>query len=143
MTRGSLVFEVRGLPQPQGSKRIGRNRKTGQPILINDNDAKLRVWRTAVRDAAQAEREHSGLTFTEPVEVEVRFALRRPKRPKFGWPGVKPDADKLLRAVLDGLVDGGLLADDALATDLVARKRYAAPGREGAVIGVRSVACDG
>jgi Holliday junction resolvase RusA-like endonuclease len=41
---------------------------------------------------------------------------------------VKPDIDKLTRAILDGLTDGGLLADDARVVELHITKRYPTPG---------------
>jgi Holliday junction resolvase RusA-like endonuclease len=43
-------------------------------------------------------------------------------------PAVKPDIDKLCRAILDGLQDGGLLAEDSRVVTLTATKRYPNPG---------------
>lgn len=51
--------------------------------------------------------------------------LPRPKRPRWWSPGVKPDLDKLCRALLDGMTDGGLITDDARVVGLHAHKRYA------------------
>ena len=41
----------------------------------------------------------------------------------------KPDADKLVRAVNDGLVNGGIIPDDNHITRLHAHKRRAAPNQ--------------
>ena len=45
--------------------------------------------------------------------VELDFYLPRPKTVKRQWPTVRPDADKLLRAVLDLMTKAGVYCDDA------------------------------
>ena len=89
-----------------------------------------------------------------PLSVAVTFVLRRPAghfrtgittagtlrpaAPRF--PGGRPDVDKLARAVLDGLVSGGVMADDAQVVVLVARKVYASNGEApGALIEVEAM----
>ena len=37
----------------------------------------------------------------------------------------KPDADNLAKSVIDGIVRGEIIKDDAMITDLTVRKRYA------------------
>lgn len=117
---GGVALFVPGLPRPQGSKRIGRDRR-GRPIILNDNDASLKVWRRAVATAASA----AWPLPPEAVSVDVTFYLPRGKTVKRAVPTTKPDLDKLARALLDGLVQGGLLTDDSLVVDLAVRKRYA------------------
>jgi Holliday junction resolvase RusA-like endonuclease len=95
-------------------------------------------WREAVR--AETQRVMIA-AMTGPVEVQIWFWLPRPAghyrtgrnaqllrdgAPK--RPSGRPDADKLGRAILDGLTNGGAWKDDAQVTDLIIRKRYAAPG---------------
>ena len=41
---------------------------------------------------------------------------------------VKPDLDKLIRATLDGLADGGLIVHDQRVAQVTAAKRYAISG---------------
>jgi Holliday junction resolvase RusA-like endonuclease len=117
----SLSFQVFGDPVPQGSKRafVVKNR----PVVVDDNKATLRSWRSAVIDAARAEI-NGDAPELGPIRVTLMFFLRRPQRPKAGVPIVKPDIDKLARAVLDGMMDAGVFRDDSQVTTLTARKRY-------------------
>jgi crossover junction endodeoxyribonuclease RusA len=63
---------------------------------------------------------------TGPVEVEIDFTLPRPKsaRGPNQYPAKRPDLDKLVRAVLDALTDGGAWADDGQVVTLTAGKLY-------------------
>jgi Holliday junction resolvase RusA-like endonuclease len=117
----SLSFQVFGDPVPQGSKRafVVKNRA----VVVDDNKATLRSWRWAVVDAARAEI-NGDPPELGPIRVTLMFFLRRPQRPKAGVPIVKPDIDKLARAVLDGMTDAGVFRDDSQVTTLTARKRY-------------------
>lgn len=123
----AITFTVHGIPQSQGSKRLV-GVTAGNPRMIEDNP-KLAAWRTNVSQAALAARPKGRWRlWDEPVELEVRFVFPRPKRPKCtAAPCVKPDGDKLLRAIGDALT-GIIIADDAVITDWVARKRYGPPG---------------
>lgn len=117
-------FEVIGLPAPQGSKsavtiggkaRIIEGKTTAQR-------AKHKAWRNDVAQTARDLTTHPDPTirvdqYTGPTEMTIQFWMPRPKsRPKkhHGWHTTRPDKDKLLRATLDGLVQGGILADDSL-----------------------------
>ncbi len=63
--------------------------------------------------------------FTEPVKLVVSFFIDRPKKPKYEqYPGGKPDLDHLVRAVGDSLTQAGVLADDSLIVEIVARKLW-------------------
>jgi Holliday junction resolvase RusA-like endonuclease len=53
---------------------------------------------------------------------------------KLVYPTTKPDVDKLARAVLDGLVAGGAMKDDAQVSMVIAEKRYAIDRAPGVVI---------
>ncbi len=61
-----------------------------------------------------------------PVVALMTFYMVRPQRPKWPVPAGRPDLDNVEKSVLDGLVAGGVLKDDALIVDKVSRKRYAA-----------------
>ena len=117
----SMAFQVFGDPVPQGSKRafVVKNRA----VVVDDNKATLRSWRSQVVDAARAELNGEGPELG-PVRVTLMFFLRQPKRPKAPVPITKPDVDKLARAVLDGMTDAGVIRDDSQVTTLTARKRY-------------------
>lgn len=85
-----------------------------------------------------------------PVLVEVRFYMPRPAYHfgkgsnasvlKFGapaFPDSKPDLDKLLRAILDGVTAGGAINDDSQVVSVECIKRYAGKGSlPGAEIGI-------
>lgn len=117
MDGDSVTFQVVGVPVSQGSKTgyvVGR-----RAVLVDANAKALKPWRAQIAKAADL-----GVTFDCPVYVGLRFFMPCPKRPKFSRPAVKPDIDKLARAVLDGLTDGGLLADDSRVVDLHVSEMY-------------------
>ncbi|MGH2683022.1 MAG: RusA family crossover junction endodeoxyribonuclease [Actinomycetota bacterium] len=120
-----IVFTVEGTARPQGSK-VGFATDDGVQLLESSGD-NLRAWRRLVRDVAWLHRPPA--PWDGPVIASTAFYLHRPKRPKHDWPAVEPDIDKLVRAVLDGIVEGQVLADDALVVELVASKRYAEDDR--------------
>ena len=132
----AFTIHVRGIPAPQGSKRhVGNGRMIEMSKAVGP-------WREAVR----AETQHAvPLPLDGPVEVVLTFHVARPKghyrtgrnagllRPGApGYPASKPDIDKLARAVLDGLTEGGAWKDDGQVVRLVAVKEYGEPA--GAVI---------
>jgi crossover junction endodeoxyribonuclease RusA len=140
-----LRVVVNGKPAPQGSKRIGRY---GGMFEMSKG---LTPWREAVRsETQQATTAAAWPGCTGPVRIDVVFYLPRPKgHYGTGRNGgiVKPsapvypcnrrtgDIDKLVRAVLDGLKEGGAMADDSLAVELTGIcKRWADGHPPGAVI---------
>lgn len=58
------------------------------------------------------------------VGIYITFHLEKPKTVKRLWPTVKPDLDKLVRAILDAGT-GVLWIDDAQVRFIEARKVYA------------------
>ena len=111
------AFKVIGLPAPQGSKSV----MPGGHVVEGASStgrAKHKSWRTAVAETAEGlagEKPHDG-----PLQLEVVFRMPMPSsRPararKAGeWPkSTKPDLDKLIRALCDGLTESGLICDDA------------------------------
>lgn len=124
-----IHFSVEGLPIPQGSKVVARG--GGKTWLRDANASKLKPWRAKVAAAADI-----GRTFDCPVEVFAVFYLPRPKEPRWWAPAVKPDIDKLMRALNDGMVDGGLVSDDSRIVDSRTYKRYASKSNP---VGVRVV----
>jgi crossover junction endodeoxyribonuclease RusA len=124
---------VTGDPAPQGSKR-----HVGNGVMV-ESSKRLRPWRQDVREALLDENGSPRLALAGPVSVGLMFTLRRPKKPRFHVPGVVPDLDKLVRAVLDALTSAGVVEDDARVVHLGASKVYATAGQ---ACGVRiSVRC--
>ena len=66
----SLAFQVFGDPIPQGSKRafVVKNRA----VVVDDNKAPLRSWRSQIVDAARAELNGEAPDLG-PVRVTPRF----------------------------------------------------------------------
>lgn len=102
-------FEVEGLPAPKGSaKAFVRN---GRANIVQTNANALYEWQARIGLAAR----QAGVTLTDgPVVIEAGFYFARPKSHwnKLGikdtapkWHTQRPDADKLLRSVLDALTN--------------------------------------
>lgn len=128
-------FRVAGLPIPQGSKRIGRARG-GKPILLDDNDKALRPWRRGVTQAAKVALfgDFTWQPLVGPVRLALAFGFTRPpSHPKTRqtWPvgkGTTGDVDKLARAAMDALTDGGVWRDDAQVIELFVAKDWCGQG---------------
>ena len=129
-----IDFFVRGTPVPQGSGMV----PNGHGGVFAPRNTRVRPWREAIRSEAQRAIPEP---LTAGVAVTVTFGLQRPKghyrtgrhasqlRPGApSRPVGKPDADKLARAVLDGLTDGGAWKDDSQVVSLTVYKRYAEAG---------------
>ncbi len=122
----AVAFSVRGLPVPQGSKVPGVT-KEGKPYLRDVKPKALADWRNAIAVAA------SDVMATDPllddaVRVRAEFILPRGKSVKRRHPAVRPDLDKLTRALLDACT-GVVYRDDALVVYLSISKAYGdAPG---------------
>lgn len=134
-----ISFTVLGRPQPAGSKRAFVNPKTGRAI-ITDDAKKSRPWKQEVKHTALVAYPH-GQLLDGPLVVEITFVLARPAahmgtgrnagqvRPSApAYPIVRPDVDKLSRAVLDALT-GTLWRDDAQVVRKTVEKVYGAPER--------------
>jgi Holliday junction resolvase RusA-like endonuclease len=136
VTEPAVQFWVAGAPRPQGSF-IARVVK-GQAYVVPVNDAALKAWRgnVAARAAeAWAASPWAGTPLEGGVRVRVQFSFVRPKSaPGRVAPHVKPDVDKLARAVLDALT-GIVYVDDAQVVTLTASKIYR-PSGPGAFVAV-------
>lgn len=144
--RGDAVLAVHvvGTPKQQGSKRgfvvPGKGDRKARAVVVDDNKKPLKDWRTDVVLGCQRAIEAATdvqWPLVGPVAVRVVFAMPKPARPKWLWPAVKPDVDKLERAVLDAMTDAGVWADDAQVVDLHAVKQYPSADLGQLVPGVR------
>ena len=118
---------IKGDPKPKGSKRAFVVK--GRPVLVEGNKD-TRSWEFLLAETFNAKLESVEdwipAPFADAVEVTLVFQLRRPKAAKKRpWPHVRPDVDKLCRAVLDALVRAGVIRDDCQVVGLCAEKRYA------------------
>lgn len=137
----SLWIIVAGKPITQGSMRMAGN------TVAHAKGRELHEWRDAITVAALREAGNRWTPLDIPVAVDVCFTVPFPKRgvhadgleTAVGTPRIpplrKPDVDKLLRAVQDGLSPREkhpgerfkLLVDDARIVDSTARKTYPRP----------------
>jgi crossover junction endodeoxyribonuclease RusA len=131
-----MRIRVNGIPAPQGSKRpVGNGRMVESSMAV-------RPWREAVR--AETQKVIQGYSprqgpMAGPVEVSIAFWLPRPKTVRRERPVTRPDLDKLIRAVLDGVVEGGAITDDSQVCLLSAAKAYADGRAPGCVIRIEEI----
>lgn len=123
-----VTFFVAGIPVPQGSK-VGFSAKGSTFVnLVDANNAALKPWRAAVTRMAESAWLDRPKIAGAAV-VEAVFVFERPPSVKRRFPSVKPDLDKLARALFDAITDAGLWEDDGRVVRLVTEKLYGrAPG---------------
>lgn len=110
---------VSGVPRSKGSFNFSRRRRK---TIVRPADPHLYEWEDAIREAITpvwGERELS----TVPFQVSLVFYFMRPKSSKRRFPSVKPDIDKITRAVLDPLT-GIVYKDDCQVISLQATELY-------------------
>ena len=123
---------VYGVPQPQGSMRAFIPKSWHRPIVTSDN-RKLRPWRQELAQTAMIAMRESGAKMAArgvPISITLNFFFERPRseRKSAIHKVTKPDLDKLLRAVLDGLT-GIVYADDGQVCVAECRKIFGSPAR--------------
>ena len=112
-------FVVLGAPAPKGSM-VAFMGKHG--LVTKHDSTRLAAWTRAVGWAARAARVPLAPAGT-PVRIAVTFQFAQPKRPVREHPTVRPDADKLARALLDALT-GVAYEDDSQVVRLEIFKVY-------------------
>tara|TARA_R110000782_G_scaffold72294_1_gene144818 strand:- start:405 stop:806 length:402 start_codon:yes stop_codon:yes gene_type:complete len=114
-----LEVTVLGIPQPQGSKTVYSGR------AVDANAKKLKPWRREVTATVRKNVRDWQLT-PDPIKLTVRFLMPRPKTVTRAHHTVKPDLDKLVRAICDGITDAGVVwVDDSQVVQIRATKAYA------------------
>lgn len=113
---------VAGHPAPKGSRVFyGKGRGS------RESSVGCKPWVEQVAYSARVNAPVGG-PLEPPYEIELSFTMPEVKRPKYDWPTRDGDLDKLVRAVLDGLTQGGLIVDDRHVTRLVTEKSFGHPG---------------
>lgn len=131
-----ISFTVHGRPQPQGSAKAFIPKGWNRAVITSDNKT-LKPWRQDVSAmASRAMQAANEAPTVAPVRVEVVFAFAKPKSVKGPHKTTKPDLDKLLRGVLDGM-SGIVFHDDAQVVECQVSKRFSLP--EGAQLTVQSL----
>lgn len=117
--RASLL--IAGYPAPKGSRSFN-----GKGRGSRESSVRCKPWVETIAYAARANRP-AGRALEPPYEVELAFSMPEGQRPKYGWPTKDGDLDKLVRAVLDGLTQGGLIVDDRHVIRIVTTKKFGTP----------------
>lgn len=124
-TTATPVFdaEIVGVPVPQGSMRAFVPKGWSRAVLTSANP-NLKNWRNTVSTVA-AEHMQQRPAFTGPMELSVDFYLPRPKSlsKRIHNHVKKPDLDKLLRGIFDGLTHI-VYVDDAQIWRVFVSKQY-------------------
>jgi crossover junction endodeoxyribonuclease RusA len=115
------AFDVYGTPAAQGSKR-----HVGSGVMV-ESSPHLRPWRAAVAAEAAQVAPETPLDGAVCVSVSFRFPVPKSRAKAAQEQGrllktTAPDVDKLLRGLLDGLAEGGLISNDARVAVTVAEK---------------------
>jgi Holliday junction resolvase RusA-like endonuclease len=118
----STVFEGGVLIDPRGKGRP-RFSKSGHAFT----DSKTRQYEAALRAVIKKAYEGPLIPKTIPVGIDAVFNVPQIKKPVRDMPTVKPDADNLVKSLLDAL-NGILIEDDSQVCELNVKKRYAAEG---------------
>lgn len=140
----AVEFFVQGDPVTQGSKNSFQHRHTGRVVTIESRHRELQAWRRVIGMRWKQARVEPVIG---PVTIDLWFLLPRPKshygtgrnagtiKPSKALevPAVKPDADKLTRAVFDALTQVGAIEDDARIIGYSTNKRYAAAPHQAGV----------
>lgn len=122
----AIEFTVYGTPRPQGSMRSFWKPGMVRAVITSDN-SKLKPWRQQITEMALSL--NAMKIEVGPVRVELDFYFSRPKSAakRIGMT-VKPDIDKLTRAIFDSIT-GVLIRDDSQITHMNVRKHYGDPER--------------
>ena len=127
----NLQFTVYGTPQPQGSARAFMPKSAKHPVITSDNP-KLKSWRQELTQAAMIACHDSKFVFPAPpripLQVTAVFFFKPPKKVNCFYKTTRPDVDKLLRALLDGMA-GVLYMEDSLVCSANVVKQYNVPER--------------
>lgn len=112
---------IHGKPATKGSTFAFRSHSTGR-VITKADCRHLDAWSRAV--AAVAAIAHvPKMAKGIGVKISAVFELTRPKRCPRSLPVVRPDLDKLERALLDALI-GVAFEDDGQVVDIHAWKEY-------------------
>lgn len=134
----TLSFVVLGEPTPEGSTRAYYIKALDRTVTTHQNKKSLGAWRNRV--ATEAQRALEGREWkcdsASAYTVNVEFVLSRPAsipEHRRVHPTVKPDIDKLVRAINDALTSI-LFTDDCQVVSMTMSKEYCGERRSGAYI---------
>ena len=116
----TLRFTIMGETRSKGRPRFDpRTRRTYTDKRTNQYEGYV----AQCAGVAMAESVQS-FPIDDPVAIDLVFTLRRPKKPRFELPAIRPDLDNYVKAVVDGMQMAGVFTDDARIVEIHARKQY-------------------
>lgn len=122
-----LAIKVAGEAKPQGSKTGFINPRTGKVILTEASKG-LKPWRQIVSDQVRLQAAAQNWQIAvkdQALKVRISFGLKQPIKLLRAHHTTKPDLDKLIRAILDGITQAGnVWADDSQVIELISSKHY-------------------
>lgn len=130
MTGIDFTFLVTALPK--GRPRFNRFGRAFTPKKTRDFERDLK---------SVAREQYLGQPLKTALEVDIEFALPRPKTARRALPSVRPDLDNLAKAVCDAL-EGVAWVNDWQICKMLLQKTYAAKGCPPAIyVVVREAGC--
>jgi Holliday junction resolvase RusA-like endonuclease len=115
------TFAIEGRCPTKGSTKSFVNPKTGKVVTMADSRT-LKQWTMDARWQARAAKVPL-IYKPHGVHLTVRVEFLRPKTAKQLAPTVRPDLDKLLRAVMDALTNVAYI-DDSQVVSVATSKAY-------------------
>lgn len=109
-------YKIDGTAIPQGSKAISR------AGFMYESNKNLKAWRKHATETLT--KQHKTDTLQNALAVRISIKFTRPKTVTRKHVTVKPDVDKLARAILDSATDAGIWRDDSQVVDLRITKDY-------------------
>jgi Holliday junction resolvase RusA-like endonuclease len=122
-----LSFTVKGTAAPQGSKNgfVSKGR-----VVLVEASKNLKPWRDQVTYEAWISAKEQGWVMMgkdQDAHISVLFRFAKPKSVKRNKHTVRPDLDKLVRGILDGITQTNVIwADDSQVISIFIAKEYGA-----------------
>lgn len=125
------TFWIKGTPTPQGSKKAFVINK--RAVLV-DASVDNKSWRRTVTNHIRADKNFKEIKGA--VNVCLIFNMPKAQSNKKQQMTQKPDVDKLIRSVMDGMTDSGIIEDDSRVVSLSAQKIWATDNEPGVFIAI-------
>lgn len=110
------------------------NPKAKRVVMVHSKGKALDTWRDNITSVAKTvEVDYDTTDRKIPISIGLRFGLKQSKSNKDPYPVIRPDLDKLIRAVLDALT-GVLFVDDSQVVHIDAQKTFS--DDEGVIISI-------
>lgn len=131
-----IALHVNGTPRPQPRPRFVGGR------VVSTASRHAKFWRNSVMREARVALDRVGPARGD-VELDATFYFETPRAERHGKPHTaRPDADNLVKLVMDVLADAGILPKgDAVVARVISSKLWAA--QPGAVIVLKPIGSSG